>query len=140
MPDPVVRRAADGQARHPGDVGADPGDPVEVADGVLRQRATPPLHVAVDRARSDARERGQLGQRVGDQRVVAALQRGLLAVPPGRGAEQQQRPPPASRTQSHFAKEYVAALMPRPSTGGTRKPDAGVSARSTAGRPPGTRG
>ncbi len=39
-PDTVVRRAADGQPRDLGDRGADPGDPVEVAEGVLRQPAT----------------------------------------------------------------------------------------------------
>ena len=50
--DAVVRRPADRQARDPRHVGPDPGDPVEVADGVLRQRAAPPLHVAVDRRRA----------------------------------------------------------------------------------------
>ena len=46
---PVVRRPADREPGDPGDVRADPGHPVEVADGVLRQPAAPALHVAVDR-------------------------------------------------------------------------------------------
>ena len=47
--DAVVRRAADREARQPLQLARGPGDPVEVADGVLRQRAAPPLHVRVDR-------------------------------------------------------------------------------------------
>ena len=39
-------------------------------------------------------------------------------------------PSPASRTQSHFANEKVDAFTRRPSTGGTRKPEAPVSSAS----------
>ena len=38
------------------------------------------------------------------------------------------RSPPAARTHSHLAKENVEALIARPSTGGTRKPDVVVPA------------
>ena len=45
--DAVVGGSADSQAGHTGHGGADPGDPVEVADGVLREAAAPALHVGV---------------------------------------------------------------------------------------------
>src|SRR3954468_18568509 len=44
----LVRRAAHREPRRGGHRGADVADPVEMADGVLRQRTTPPLHLLVD--------------------------------------------------------------------------------------------
>ena len=41
---------------------------------------------------------------------------------------------PASRTQSHLAKENVEAFTARPSTGGTRKPEPGTSGNAAAGK------
>ena len=139
--DAVVRRAADGEAGHRGDGGADPGDPVEVADGVLRQATAPPLHDGVDGRRGQPGRRREVGERRADQVVVGDLEGLLLAVPAQRRAEDQQVPvgpsAPAARTQSHLAKEKVAAFTACPSTGGTRKPDAPMS---TAAAPPGRRG
>ena len=103
------------------------GDPVEVTHRVLRQSAARPLHVRVDRVRPLMIRR--LRKRSASDRAT-----GLV---PGRlpGSSSSRAGPatsevrrmacssPASRTQSHLAKENVLALMPRPSIGGTRKPE-----------------
>ncbi len=71
-----------------GDVGTDRGDPVDVADGVLGQAATPALHVGVDDAWEGAAEGlGDLRDRDGDEVGVVTLEVGLLARPPERGAQ-----------------------------------------------------
>ena len=106
--------------------GADVADPVEVADGVLRQRAAPPLHVRVDRpdATARSRRRGPPGR----ARRAPRRSRWSTCSSRCRPIEQRitqhavgaRRP---ARTQSHLAKEYVAAFTDRLSTGGTRKPE-----------------
>ena len=79
------------RARAPGDGGTDPGDPVEVADGVLRQPAAPALHVAVDRRGGAARwpPRGRPSDAATSSSSVA-WSVGLLAVPAERGAQHEQ--------------------------------------------------
>ena len=134
--DPVTPGAAHGQ---PGrQRGAHAGDAVEVADGVLRQPAAPPLHVRVDGYGGDA---GQLARSSASDRATSAssvaCRVDLLPRAPQRGA-QDATSPPASRTQSHLAKEKVLALIARCSTGGTRKPERSTSP-STAERGEGER-
>ena len=87
-------------------------DPVEVADGVLRQRAAPPLHVRVDGPHRQPDRVGEVLERELDELVVGPLEGLLLAVPAQRAAHHQQPVVLAPRlaTQSHFAKEYVEAL------------------------------
>ena len=87
-PDPVVRRTAHRQPGHLGHGRPDPGDPVEVADGVLRQPAAPPLHVGVDRAPRSARprRRGRPATAATSSSSVRCSD-GLLAVPAERGAQ-----------------------------------------------------
>ena len=76
---------------------------------------------------------------VGQRRRRPARRRWPAARPPRRcgparcaaGAGRRlERAAPASRTQSHLAKENVEALIRRPSTGGTRKPEAAVQRRA----------
>ena len=129
-PDPVVRRAAD---REPGQP-----RPARARTEATRsrwptaycgQRATPPLHVACrpagPRARSRRRGRARASSTSSSSLRWSSL---LLAVPTERAAQHDHRflgGAPASRTQSHLAKENVDAFTARPSTGGTRKPEPG---------------
>ena len=136
-PDAVVRRPAEREPGHVGDRGADPGDPVEVADGVLRQPAAPPLHVGVDRApRRCPAASARSASDSGDQLLVGALQRR----PPRRAGPSEVRrwtspcSAPASRTQPHLANENVEALIARPSTGGTRNPEESSSPATSSAR------
>ena len=108
-------------------------------DGVLRQPAAPALHVAVHRPDGQPGGVREVGQRGRDELLVGGLERGLLAVPAQRGAQQQQvltvqGSRPASRTQPHLANENVAALIRRPSIGGTRKPEQPPSSGPVATR------
>ncbi len=63
-----------------------------------------------------------LGQRPRDESLVGACR---LDSSPTRPSEVRRRAcsPPASRARSHLANENVLALIPRCSTGGTRKPE-----------------
>ena len=79
--DTVVRRPAHRQPGYAVDRGADARDPVEVSDGVLRQRAAPPLHVRVD-----GRDRLARGQRRGRRRRVPRAPRRSPGATPPRGA------------------------------------------------------
>ena len=85
-------------------------------DGVLRQRAAPPLHVRVDgcgqRGRRAPSDRS--ATRDGDELGVGALQRRLLAVPADRGAQQDQVRAACGRTHAHLSELKVAALIVRP--------------------------
>ena len=69
----------------------DAGHPVDVADGVLRQGAAPPLDaLSTGAGRRAPRASDEVGERDGDQLAVGALEVGLLALPADRGAQQEQ--------------------------------------------------
>ena len=126
MPDPVVRRPADRQPRQPRDGLPDPGDPVEVADGVLRQPAAPALHLGVDRGAVSPVASARSAQRDGDELVVGRLERGLLAVPAEGGPQEQHVAPSARAGRADprpLRERERRRLDRRPSTGGTRKPE-----------------
>ena len=75
-----------------------PRDPVEVADGVLRQRAAPPLDVRVDRAAPTARSRRRGRPAPAATSSSSETWSGcLLAVPAERAAHHQQRRRPPRR-------------------------------------------
>src|SRR5664279_4117123 len=80
--DPVVRGTAHREAGQLGDRAPDPGDPVEVPDGVLRQPAAPPRHDGVDRPRRDAGGGREVAQRDRGKILVVALQVDDLAMAP----------------------------------------------------------
>ena len=135
--DAVVGRARHLDAGQARDVGADGGDRVDVADGVLRQARRP----SAARAR---RRRGAGGGRAASPTsATATRRRGRRRraggrPPRGRGRRRPaggRRSSDSSPVQAHLRKLNVLALIVRPSTGGTRKPDPGRSpspARSTA--------
>ncbi len=106
---------AHGGPRRPGR-----GDPRRTAAG-LRPTAA--------RARRPGRPTSPMASVRSRQGDPHQLPRRRPAAPAPRGggrsstASPPARPPAASRTQSHLAKEKVAALTVRPSTGGTRKPE-----------------
>src|ERR1700709_824336 len=68
----VVRRAADRQPWTGGDGRAERARPLEVTDGVLRQRATPPLHMRVDGSHGESDRVGEVLARELDQLRVGA--------------------------------------------------------------------
>src|ERR1700689_1933841 len=72
--DPIVGGAGDGEAGAGRDGGADPRDPVQVVDVVLRQAAAPPGSPVRVRLRGQPDRLGQLGGGQGGKIVVVALQ------------------------------------------------------------------
>ena len=134
MPSPSYAAPQTARPGTPRDGRPDPAHPLEVADGVLRQTRRP----TAARARRPAAPRARPRRRGPRARAGRAPRRCAAGSPP-RGAGRRssasparRRPPPAARTQSHFAKEYVDAFTVRPSTGGTRKPDPSVAGMSRA--------
>ena len=84
--------------------------------------------------RAQADRLGEVGQ---GERRRAPRRCAAASAPRGAGRPSSAAPAassaPASRTQSHFAKENVAALIACPSTGGTRKPEPVTSGNPRAG-------
>ena len=96
---------------------------LDVTDGVLRQRAAPPLHMPVDRVGEvGSEDRPRVCDHGADEVVVVSLQHGDLAGPAERGA-QKDDVLGVLGSQAHFVELKVAALMASGSTGGTRKPE-----------------
>ena len=69
----------------------DPGDPLEVADGVLRQGAAPARHHRIEQRRAQTGGVTQVHDRVLDEVAVVALQVGFLVVATDRAAQHRAR-------------------------------------------------
>src|SRR3954454_12977349 len=88
--EPVVGRAAHREPGHRGYRGAHVAYPIDVANGVLRQRAAPALDMPVHRAyRHPDRVREVLEGSL-HELVVRLLEHGLLAMPTDRAPHHQQ--------------------------------------------------
>ena len=132
-PDAVQRRPGDGEPGQPGDRVLGRPDPLDVADGVLRQPATPPLHVHRDRRGADP-GRARRGRR-GRARRSSASSTCSVAASPNRPSDARSRTSPsvARARCGHFREECVAALIDIGSPAATRTPEVAGS-RSAVGR------
>ena len=136
MPTPSYAAPHTASPGHARDVGADPGDPVEVADGVLRQRRRPTAARARRRGGQRAAERlAEVGEATATSSSSARWRAASSRCRPTEVRRSTTSSAPR-RTQAHLPKENVDALIVRPSTGGTRKPEPGsvVDARARHGQ------
>ena len=137
IPTPVVRRAADREPGTPRHVAPGSGRP---GRGGRRRTAAARRPTAARGCRPVRAEQADRVGEVGERRARPARRRvpgascSSRCRPTEHAAPAAPRPPPASRTQSHLAKENVEALIARPSTGGTRKPDPRRRGKSRGGK------
>ena len=140
---PVVRRPAhrepgDGRRRRPGS--ARPG-----RGGPRRTAAAPRPSAARGRRPASPRARSASARSASDQATSSSSLACSATASPWRPSEVRRcttsppsgpprTPRPAARTQSHLAKENVDALIRRPSTPGTRKPEPVPSSAATPAR------